>query len=109
MVRAIIQNEKLELRPGLFANVLLEVSKNKNALLVPEQALVPQGQQYFVMTVVDGKVAQVPVTIGQRRKAEVELVSGVKQGDVVIIAGQIKLQPGAPVTPLFPEMLQANN
>lgn len=109
MVRAIIQNEKLELRPGLFATVLLEVSKNEKALLVPEQALVPQGQQYFVMTVVDGKVAQVPVTIGQRRKAEVELVSGVQQGDVVIIAGQIKLQPGAAVTPLFPEMLQKNN
>ena len=109
MVRAIIQNDSLELRPGLFANVTLEVSQNDNALMVPEQALIPQGQQYFVMTVVDGKVAQVPVTIGQRRKAEVELVAGIKADDVVIIAGQIKLQPGAPVTPLFPEMLQANN
>lgn len=108
-VRAIIQNESLELRPGLFASAILEVSKNENALLVPEQALLPQGQQYFVMKVVDGKVVQVPVTIGQRRKAEVELTSGIAKDDVVIIAGQIKLQPGAPVTPLFPEMLQANN
>jgi membrane fusion protein (multidrug efflux system) len=109
MVRAVINNENLELRPGLFASAILEISKNDNALLVPEQALIPQGQQYFVMKVVDGKVAQVPVKIGQRRKAEVELVSGLSAGDVVIIAGQIKLQPGAPVTPLFPEMLQANN
>ncbi|NVK38911.1 MAG: efflux RND transporter periplasmic adaptor subunit [Gammaproteobacteria bacterium] len=108
-VRALIKNESLELRPGLFASVNLEVSKNDEALLVPEQALIPQGQQYFVMTVVDGKVAQTPVTIGQRRKSEVELTSGVKIGDIVIIAGQIKLRPGAPVTPLFPEMLQANN
>jgi membrane fusion protein (multidrug efflux system) len=59
--------------------------------------------------VVDGKVEQVPVIIGQRRKADVELVSGVKADDVVIIAGQMKLQPGAPVTPLFPEMLQVDN
>ncbi|MFY0642274.1 MAG: efflux RND transporter periplasmic adaptor subunit [Bermanella sp.] len=109
MVRAVINNENLELRPGLFASAILEISKNDNALLVPEQALIPQGQQYFVMKVVDGKVEQVPVKIGQRRKAEVELVSGLSAGDVVIIAGQIKLQPGAPVTPLFPEMLQANN
>lgn len=109
MVRALINNENLELRPGLFASAILEISKNDNALLVPEQALIPQGQQYFVMKVVDGKVEQVPVKIGQRRKAEVELVSGLSVGDVVIIAGQIKLQPGAPVTPLFPEMLQANN
>ena len=109
MVRAVINNENLELRPGLFASAILEISKNDNALLVPEQALIPQGQQYFVMKVVDGKVEQVPVKIGQRRKAEVELVSGLSVDDVVIIAGQIKLQPGAPVTPLFPEMLQANN
>jgi membrane fusion protein (multidrug efflux system) len=108
-VRAIIQNEKLDLRPGLFASAILEVGKNKAALLVPEQALIPQGQQYFVMKVVDGKVVQTAVTIGQRRKAEVELTSGIAIDDVVIIAGQIKLQPGAPVTPLFPEMLQANN
>jgi len=108
-VRAMIKNENLDLRPGLFANVLLEVGKNEQALLVPEQALIPQGQQYFVMKVVDGKVVQNPVTIGQRRKAEVELTSGIAKDDVVIIAGQIKLRPGAPVTPLFPEMLQANN
>jgi membrane fusion protein (multidrug efflux system) len=109
MVRAIIQNTSLELRPGLFANVILEVSQNDHAILVPEQALIPQGQQYFVMKVVDGQVEQVPVTIGQRRKSEVELLSGVKENDVVIIAGQIKLRPGAPVTALFPEMLQTNN
>ena len=109
MVRAIIENTNLELRPGLFANAILEISSNENALLVPEQALIPQGQQYFVMKVVDGMVAQVPVVIGQRRKADVELISGLSAGDVVIIAGQIKLQPGAPVTALFPEMLQANN
>lgn len=108
-VRAIIKNESLELRPGLFASAVLEVNKNENALLVPEQALIPQGQQYFVMKVVEGKVEQVAVTIGQRRKAEVELTSGIEKDDVIIIAGQIKLQPGADVTPLFPEMLQANN
>jgi membrane fusion protein (multidrug efflux system) len=109
MVRAVIQNSSLELRPGLFANVILEVSQNDNAIMVPEQALIPQGQRYYVMKVVDGKVEQVPVIIGQRRKADVELVSGVKADDVVIIAGQMKLQPGAPVTPLFPEMLQVDN
>lgn len=108
-VRALIDNTNLELRPGLFASATLEISRNNEALLVPEQALIPQGQQYFIMKVVDGKVVQNPVTIGQRRNAEVELKSGVNIGDVVIIAGQIKLQPGSAVTPLFPEMLQANN
>lgn len=108
-VRAVINNTEQELRPGLFAKVLLEISKNDQAILIPEQALIPQGKQYFVMTVVDGKVAQVPVVIGQRKRANVEIVSGVKADDVVIIAGQLKLRPGSAVTPLFPEMLQASN
>jgi len=108
-VRATINNEAQELRPGLFANVILEVSKNPSALLIPEQALIPMGQQYVIMKVVDGKVTQNPVSIGIRKQSDVEITSGVSIGDVVIIAGQMKLRPGAPVTPLFPEMLQANN
>lgn len=107
LIRAVIDNKEQQLRPGLFAKVLLEVSKNDLALLVPEQALIPQGKGYFVMTVVDGKVAQVPVVIGQRKNARVEITSGIKADDVVIIAGQIKLRPGSPVTALFPEMLKA--
>lgn len=107
LIRATVENTEQVLRPGLFASVKLEVSKNENAILLPEQALIPQGNQYFVMTVIDGTVNQVPVTIGQRKDAKVEIVSGVKADDVVITAGQLKLHPGAPVTPLFPEMLQA--
>ncbi len=106
LIRAVIDNKNQQLRPGLFATVLLQVAKNENAILIPEQALIPQGQSYVVMTVVTGKVNMVPVVIGQRRRAKVEITSGLQANDVVIIAGQIKLQPGAPVTALFPEMLQ---
>lgn len=106
-VRATVENVQQILRPGLFASVKLEVNRNEQAILLPEQALIPQGSQYFVMTVVDGKVNQVPVSIGQRKNSNVEILSGVNIEDVVITAGQLKLHPGAPVTPLFPEMLQA--
>lgn len=109
LIRATIDNTQQILRPGLFASVQLEVSKNDKAILLPEQALIPQGAQYFVMTVVDGMVNQVPIVIGLRKSSLVEVISGVKAGDVVITAGQLKLQPGGPVTPLFPEMLQAQN
>lgn len=102
LIRATIENAEQVLRPGLFASVKLEVSKNEQAILLPEQALIPQGSQYFVMTVTDGKVNQVPVAIGQRKNAMVEILSGVKTDDVVITAGQLKLHPGAAVTPMFP-------
>lgn len=102
MVRASIKNTDTLLRPGLFAKVKLAISRNEAAILLPEQALIPQGSQYFVMTVVDGTVNQVPVSIGQRKASQVEIVSGVNAEDVVITAGQLKLHHGAPVTPLFP-------
>jgi membrane fusion protein (multidrug efflux system) len=106
LVRAVVNNEDQLLRPGLFATVLLEISNNTKALMIPEQALIPQGTQYFVMRVVDNKVEQVPIVIGQRKDGRVEITQGINPDDVVIIAGQIKLRPGSPVTPLFPEMLK---
>ncbi|WP_396586543.1 efflux RND transporter periplasmic adaptor subunit [Bermanella sp. R86510] len=106
-VRARIDNEKGLLKPGLFANVFLLTSTEDNALLVPEQALIPEGDKYFVMTVENGTVNQVPVTLGTRKHALIQILSGISAGDVVITAGQLKLRPGMPVTPLFPEMLQA--
>lgn len=102
-VRAVIDNADGQLKPGLFAKVKLEVSSQSDAIVVPEQALIPQGNRYFVMKVVDGVVAMAPVSLGQRQRGTVQITEGVNANDVVITAGQIKLRPGAPVTPLFPQ------
>lgn len=102
-VRAVVDNADGQLKPGLFAKVKLEVSSQSDAIVVPEQALIPQGNRYFVMKVVDGLVAMAPVSLGQRQRGTVQITEGVNANDVVITAGQIKLRPGAPVTPLFPQ------
>lgn len=102
-VRALVDNPEGLLKPGLFAKVKLEISSQSDAVVVPEQALIPQGNRYFVMKVVDGLVAMAPVTLGQRQRGSVQILEGVNADDVVITAGQIKLRPGVPVTPLFPQ------
>ena len=96
-VRARVPNDKAELRPGLFARVRLVVAERRNAVLVPEQSIVPQGEQLFVYVIEDGKAAIRPVQLGLRQSGRVEIVSGVKPGDVVITAGVQKIGPGAPV------------
>jgi membrane fusion protein (multidrug efflux system) len=96
-VRARVPNDKGELRPGLFARVRLVVAERGNAVLVPEQAIVPQGDQPFVYVIEDGKAVMRPVQLGVRQSGRVEVVSGVKPGDVVITAGVQKIGPGAPV------------
>ncbi len=97
-VRASVPNDKGELRPGLFARVRLVVAERGEAVLVPEQAIVPQGEKLFVYVIEDGKAAMRPVELGVRQAGRVEVTSGVKAGDVVITAGVQKIGPGAPVT-----------
>ena len=93
VLRARLPNEGGVLRPGLFARVNLLVSRNETALLIPEQALIPQGTDRFVYRVVDGKAAMTKVKTGQRRTGQVEVLEGLTADDVIVTAGQMKLRP----------------
>lgn len=99
-VRARVPNDKGLLRPGLFARVRLVVAERPNALLVPEQAIVPQGDKLFVYVIEDGKAAIRPVRVGLRQAGQAEIVEGLQAGDIVITAGMQKIGPGSPVTPI---------
>lgn len=96
-VRARVPNEHGRLRPGLFARVKLVISEKLDAIMVPEQAIVPQGEKLLVYVIEDGKAAIRPVTTGLRTGGRVEILSGVQPGDIVITAGVQKIGPGAPV------------
>ena len=96
-LRARLDNRDGKLRPGMFARVRLALAEKENALMLPEQALVPDPAGAFVYRVVDGKAEKVKVKTGTRREAQVEIVEGLAAGDVVVSAGQLKLRPGAPV------------
>jgi membrane fusion protein (multidrug efflux system) len=98
VIRAIVRNTDTSLRPGMFARVNLITRAEKEALVIPEQAIVPQGEEQYVFRVVDGKVARVRVEIGQRREAKVEILKGLAANDVVVTAGQLKLRDGMAVT-----------
>ena len=96
-VRARIPNSDRVLRPGLFARVNLATEVRKNAIVVPDQAIVPRGEERFVFKVVDGKAVMTRVVLGQRRAGQVEIVEGLEPDDVVVTAGQLKIRDGAPV------------
>jgi len=98
VIRARLPNDEKILKPGLFARVTLVVEEREDAILVPEEALMPQQGRSTVYKVVDGKAEMTPVQTGLRRQGMVEITKGLQQGDVVITAGQMKIQPGAPVT-----------
>ncbi len=99
-LRATIPNEEGHLRPGMFARVELALKKYENAISVPEEAIVPMGDKQLVYRIKEGKAEMVPVKLGVRHRAMVQVVTGLEPGDVVITAGQIKVRPGAPVNPV---------
>jgi membrane fusion protein, multidrug efflux system len=89
-----------ELRPGMFARVTTVFSVNDAALVVPEEAIVPQGGKQFVIRLEkegEGDGAKLvsrrsEVQLGVRRGAQVQITQGVAEGDTVVVAGQQRLQ-----------------
>lgn len=95
VIRAIVKNNDARLRPGMFARVRLLFGNEQEAVAVPEQSLIPVGDEQYLFKVVDGRAQRFKVDIGQRREGQVEIVQGLKAGDVVVTAGQLKLRDGA--------------
>lgn len=97
-LRGRLTNPGNALRPGMFVRVRVIVGERDNALLVPEEAIVPAGQDFYVWKVVDGKSQRAKVRVGVRREAKVEIVDGLAPGDRVVVEGQLRLaRDGQPV------------
>jgi membrane fusion protein (multidrug efflux system) len=106
-VRATIDNEGLLLRPGMFATVSVTTGSPRQLVTLPQTAITynPYGDTVYIVhdgTGHDGKPAlianQTFVTLGDTRGDQVAVLKGVAPGDVVVTAGQLKLQNGSTVT-----------
>lgn len=103
LVRARLANPGLKLRPGLFVRAALVLAERAEAILVPEESIVPRGNDPFVIKVVDGKAVFAKVKTGLRRAGKVEIVDGLAPGQTVVTAGHLKLRDGTPVTVVPPK------
>lgn len=97
LVRAAFPNPGKRLRPGMLVSVEVR-QPERQALLVPEIAIVQVGQTSFAWRVrADGTVEQARVTLGTRADGKVEILSGLEAGDRIVVDGTGKLRPGAKV------------
>jgi membrane fusion protein (multidrug efflux system) len=109
IVRAQLEQGQQGLQPGMFARVALELGRDPAALMVPEEAIVPQGQQFWVWRLrpaqgdAPPQAERVSVRLGVRRDGRVQVTEGLQPGDTIVVAGQQRLQKdGTPVRVIDP-------
>ncbi|MHB9141635.1 MAG: efflux RND transporter periplasmic adaptor subunit [Paludibacter sp.] len=93
-----VNNNNNKIRPGMFARVTLEFGKVKH-VVVPDLSVIKQtgSGAKFIFVYNNGKVEYREVEIGRRVDSDFEVISGVKAGEQVVVAGQSKLVDGAAV------------
>ncbi len=96
-VRAQINNESRELRPGMLLSVILERSIDYT-LMVPESAVIPIRNEHHVYRVSEeGRAEMTVITVGRRLPGWIEILSGINEGDKVIVEGTVQVRDGLPV------------
>jgi membrane fusion protein (multidrug efflux system) len=90
-------NPEEVLKPGLFMTVDLELGRREDAMLIAEEALDPIGDKNFVYVIRENRARRTEVRLGQRMQGEVEVLSGLRPGEQVVVRGIQRLRNDAPV------------
>ncbi|MGH7232683.1 MAG: efflux RND transporter periplasmic adaptor subunit [Nitrospiraceae bacterium] len=102
-VLARIPNDEGKLRPGMFANVSLVLGHTEKALLIPEEAVVPQQGKTFVFRVDEKTAHLAEVKLGARERGKVQVLTGLQDANIVVTGGVQKIRDGMPVMPINPQ------
>ncbi len=100
MVRAVLPNPKLDLRPGMFVTAPVKGAMRPNAIVVPQLAVQQGSNGHLVYVVNASDVAEVrPVVVGDYQgDKDIVILPGLAKGDRVVVDGVLKVVPGQPVT-----------
>jgi membrane fusion protein (multidrug efflux system) len=96
-VRAMVDKPDAQLIAGTFVKVKIELGQNNAALMIPSQAVIPKARNKEVIVYRGGKASVEKVTTGIRDTSLVEITSGLKAGDTILITGLLVTKPGSKV------------
>ena len=96
-IRAMVTNNDGKLLPGIFARVITDFNSDPNGLMIPTQAILPQARGKKVIVYRNGIATFTDVTTGIRDSSFVQIVTGLKAGDTVIVTGLMSLKPDAKI------------
>jgi membrane fusion protein (multidrug efflux system) len=96
-IKAQVPNPRRELQSGMFIEARLATAVRPNAVVIPEDAVLPLQGSNFVWVVSEGKATRRQVELGVRTPGFVEIKKGVENTEQVVVGGQERLAEGAPV------------
>jgi len=100
-----VPNPNLEIVPGMYAYVSFPVMERKNTLVVPIQAVSLEGNKTVAYRISgNNQIEVVPITIGMETHSQAEILSGLSEGDRVVVANTSQLRPGEIVAPKETEL-----
>lgn len=100
-VKARVSNWQRVLKPGMFIEVRLTTEVRPDAVIVPEDAILPLSGADYVWVITDESTAtRRQVRLGVRVPGFVEILDGVAVGEQVVVGGLERLSEGAPVSPI---------
>jgi Cu(I)/Ag(I) efflux system membrane fusion protein len=106
-VRLEFDNPDLELKPDMFANVILFPNRRTNAVVIPEEAVLRSGMHKRVFVVrAPGKFEPREVTLGVSAHGEVEVLEGLKAGENVVISGQFLIDSESSIREAATKMME---
>ena len=94
-VRALINSKSDKLIPGSFANVQLALGENRNAIIIPTQAIIPKERNKSVIIAKNGKAHFVQIRTGIRKASDIEIIDGLNPGDTIVTNGLLFLKEDA--------------
>lgn len=97
-IQAQVNNDDNLLSPGMFVSIIQDISIEKTALIIPSQSLVADLQGYQVYKITNNTAELTRVEIGTQFNGKAQVTKGLKEGDIIVIAGQQKLEDGSKVS-----------
>lgn len=97
-VRALYPNTHGKLNPGGTASIEVNMNEIDDAITIPNEAIIAEMGRDIVYLYSDGKAKQVEVSKGMRTEADIQILSGIQEGDTVITTGVMQLRDGIPVS-----------
>jgi len=102
-----VPNLDLELMPGMYATVVLKVEKRPQALAIPTEAVAGGNKDTVYVVTPNHEIEERTVTVGLETPEKYEVLSGLNEGDMVVVGSRTQFQPGQKVDPQFIQVASA--